>query len=142
MRLPWELGAAAEQQQLRFHMPLLLCFPPTLPGSVAVIPAFPAPRRAVAERTNAVCDLSPLENNPYPALSPCNIALEGEEQSTSSHPKGWISSSCWQCVQFCEGQHCYWLHKKEKQLKYFILINRESFYLFICFLVFNAPIRA
>lgn len=44
MRLPWELGAAAEQQQLGFHMPLLFCFPPTLHGSVAVIPAFPAPR--------------------------------------------------------------------------------------------------
>lgn len=44
MRLPRELGAAAEQQQLGFHTPLLFSFPPTLHGSVAVIPAFPAPR--------------------------------------------------------------------------------------------------
>lgn len=43
MRLPWELGAAEEQQQLSFHMLLLFCFPPTLPASVAVTPAFPAP---------------------------------------------------------------------------------------------------
>lgn len=98
MRLPWEPGAAAEQQQLSFHMPLLFCFPPTLHGSVAVLPAFPAPRWAVAERTNAVCDLIPSENKPWPALSPCITAHKGEEQSHSSHPKGWISSSCWTTV--------------------------------------------
>ena len=65
LRLPWELGAEAKRLQLSFLTPLLFCFPLTpVPGSVAVVPAFPAPLRAVAERTNAVCDLSTSENNP------------------------------------------------------------------------------
>lgn len=94
MRLPRELGAAAEQQQLGFLMLLLFCFPPTLLDVWLSYLLSQLHAEPVAERTNAVCDLSPSENNSWPALSPCSTAHQGEEQSNSSHPKGWISSSC------------------------------------------------
>lgn len=88
---------SSEQRQSSFcsastHPSSSVSLPRPVPGSAAVVPAFPTPLRAVAERTNAVCDLSPSENNPRSALSPYIAGhKEGKSrQKTNSHPKGWV----------------------------------------------------
>jgi len=109
--------------QLDFLMSLLFCFPPTpVPGSAALIPGL----GAVTVRTNAICDLSPSENNPVSALSPyLTTHEEGKcRAKASSHPKLLSDSMC-SSVRSSIGTDC----MRRKRLKHvFYQQNRISFF--------------
>lgn len=120
----WSRGKAAAAQ-LPPAPPLLLPSTP-VPGSAAVVRALPAPLGAAAVRTDAVCDLSPSENNPWSALSP-RIPARQEGNSgakASSHAKGWVEQqllSVCSSVRSSVGTGC--MRRKEAIIRF---VYRQS----------------